>query len=110
MAISGTNTGAVEITACKENAQSFQDRERLPKESWHFSAPCSSDAMVSCSYPNAMHLCPIRSQYTVTHQTLALLGAIVRLNFLFSSVSSMTGNKPRSLSPPKNSFPYAYPT
>ena len=40
-----------------------------------------------------------------TYQTLALLGAIVRLNFLFSSVSSITGNIPLSLRFPKNSFP-----
>ena len=41
------------------------------------------------------------------YQTLALLGAIVLLKFLFSSVSSiLPGKIPLSLSPPKNIFPY----
>jgi hypothetical protein len=43
---------------------------------------------------------PLSSSYT-----LALLGAIVRLRFLFSSVSSMTGSNPFSLNSPKYSFP-----
>ena len=39
-------------------------------------------------------------------QTLALLGAIVRLKFRFSSVSSITGSIPLSLSPFKKSCAY----
>lgn len=80
-------------------------------------------ALVSRLAPNARyatsHLHPSRSRphylpphrnLSHTDQTLALLGAIVRRNFLFSSVSSITGNIPLSLNPAKNSCPYAYPT
>ena len=39
--------------------------------------------------------------------TLALLGAIVRLNFRFSSVSSMTGKRPWSRSFARYCCPYS---
>ena len=43
------------------------------------------------------------------NQILARLGAIVLLNFFFSSVSSGTGSPPRLLNLSKNSTPNAYP-
>ncbi len=64
------------------------------------------NAHAPCKTPYSIPKPPPHS----TDQTLALLGAIVRLNFRFSSVSSITGNIPLSLNPAKNICPYAYPT